>query len=470
MSGIFRRLPVFLLAIVAAQAQVRLKVHLDRVVQPDYLGVNAVYHGFAFMPEEEARQMTDADRDREFDRVGRMGLHIARTWYRPDWACGSSLENAPDWESPKMQAFYRWLAEMRRRNVDVALQAGWWFTGDTYLGSPSPDPARDLERYSRWVSESIHQIVELRGFGNVKFLVLFTEPTSGRGGIVPAGDTQWSYYVKMVRAIDQRLRADGRRSLVRLVGPNNNRGGLHLKEAAADLNDAIDIYSGHDYNKSGYDEWFAMCRKMADTVASTGKPLWLDEFGKQDEAYRETGAYGNYLAQVVAASINAGLQTSLQWLLFDQLYVAPLDRSSGKDSFYGGVHRWGSCKWPHDTVEDAASCYPQWDAVSLMSKYLGGGSGTKAFECESGEIVKAAATSPGGSGISVLVVNTSESPQRFSIDLLKHRGKWTLHRHLYDPGNRGAQAPEVTPRFRERIKDTLAAGGVAIYTTIDGIP
>ena len=71
-----------------AQAETKLEVHADRVLQADYLGVNQVYHGFAFMPENEARGMSDADRDREFSRVAEMHLNIARTWFRPDWSNG----------------------------------------------------------------------------------------------------------------------------------------------------------------------------------------------------------------------------------------------------------------------------------------------------------------------------------------------------------------------------------------------
>lgn len=451
-----------------------LEVYGDCVIQPDYLGANAVYHGFAFMPEQESRGMNDQDRAREFDRVARMGLNIARTWYRPDWTSGGSLGNAPDWESPRMRAFYRWLAAMQERHVDVALQGGWWFTRDTYLGSPSPDPARDFDRYSRWVSDSVHEIVEVRGFRNVKYLLLFTEPTVYKSGLVPAGETQWSYYEKMTRAIDRRLRADGRRGLVKLVGPNA-AGGFHLKDAVTDLNNVIDIYSGHAYNKLGYDEWFAFCRRMADTVAPTGKPLWLDEMGmsmgKSGEAYRRTGAYGTYLAQIVAASINAGLQTSLQWLLFDQRYVAPGDNTTNNDSFHHGVQRSGACKWPHDDIEDPSSCYPQWGAVSLLSKYLGGRRGTKTLVGESSDTLKVAATSRGPGEISVLVVNTSASPQDFTFEMVKFQSTRSLYRHLYDPGNiapaNEARLPAVPVSFHSNIRDTIPAGGVLIYSTIE---
>ena len=147
------RIQIVFLGLFAAQlrAEIKLKVHLDRVLQSDYLGVNQVYHGFAFMPEAQARGMNDADRAREFDRVSEMRLNLARTWFRPDWSNGDSLGNAPDWESPKMRAFYKWLAEMRARNVDVAMQAGWWFTTSTPMKTMAwfAPPSRKRMRWAR---------------------------------------------------------------------------------------------------------------------------------------------------------------------------------------------------------------------------------------------------------------------------------------------------------------------------------
>jgi len=353
---------------------------------------------------------------------------------------------------------------MQRRHVDVALQAGWWFTRDTYLGASVPDPARDLERYPQWISDAVREIVVKRGYTNVKYLILLTEPTSYETGVVPQGETQWSYYVKMVHAIDRRLRADGLRERVKLVGPNNSDGGKHLKEAAAELNDAIDIYSGHNYNKRDYDDWFAMCKAMTADVASTGKPFWMDELGKQDESYRTTGDYGNYLAQIIAASINSGMQTSMDWLLFDQLYVAPIERGDGKDGFHLGVHRWGACKWPHDSIEDPTGCYPQWGVVRLLSRYLSGRQGTRTVATDSDAALKVAATVPHGKGLTVLVVNAANEPRSLSLELTGGKAPKQLRRHLYDPLHPLNPASPVA--LRAPFADTLPARGVAIYTTI----
>ena len=461
-----------------AQARSMLSVFLDQVIQADFLGVNATYHGFAFMPEQTARGMSDAERQLEFERVSRLGLNIARTWYRPDWAYGDSLANIVDWNSEKMTAFYRWLDAMKTRNVDVALQAGWWFTRDTYYGSPVPVPARDIDLYTRWVSESLHQIITARGFDNVRYLMLFTEPTSYESGIVPQDETQWSYYVKVVKALHQRLLVAGQRSLVRLVGPNNAFQGVHLAEAVAELDGVIDIYSGHDYNQPGYAEWFSVCQAMQQKVTPTGKPFWLDEYGLQNETQRQQPDYGNYLAQAVAASLNAGNQSSFLWLLFDQQYVSN-DASSvqtvtNTDSFYGGVHRWGVWKWPYDTLELPQQPYPHWYAFSLLSRYLGGRSGSRTLAAQGSAGVVAAATRPAGGELTILLVNitTQEQPVEVHFDRPLNR---TLYRFMYvpddihvDPSGQMIGYNRVDERVQDSFTDELPAHAVVLYTTLVG--
>ena len=450
-------------------------VDLDRVIQDNFLGVNGTYHGFAFMPEQTDKGMNDADRQREFERVARLDLKIARTWYRPDWAAGERLNHPFNWESPKMRAFYRWLDAMQSLGVQVALQAGWWFTRDTYYGYQEPDPASDIPRYISWVSESLHQMIHVRGFTNIRYLVLFTEPTSYELGRVPSGFNQWSYYARVVRMLHERLLADHRRHLVQFVGPNNTFGGLHLAEAVSELNDVIDIYSGHDYNKPDYLAWYSLCQAMQSVVAPTGKPLWLDEYGKQDEAYRQTPDYGCYIAQAAAASINAGNQSSFIWLLFDQQYVAAEPNggqdTTNDDSFYHGVHRWGTTRWPHDTLASPTSPYPHWYVFSLLSRWMGGRGGTQVLAVDSGAPVISAATRPAGSEVAVLLINTAEedAPLQVRFNRPLHR---TLFRRLYDPATiQPSESAGLLPVSRTlgpvetSFSEVLPARGVAIFTT-----
>nr|MBF0221250.1 hypothetical protein [Desulfobulbaceae bacterium] len=166
-----------------AFAQENLSVDFETVIQENFLGINAVYHGFTYMPESLEQGMNEELRAIEMQRVEQSGLHIARTFYRPDWAMGEEVWTSPDWQSVKMKALYAWLADMQKRNVDVALNMGWWFARDVIWNRDQhlPTYPDDMLRYVEWVSESLHQIIELRKFTNVKYVFMFTEPGGNYG-------------------------------------------------------------------------------------------------------------------------------------------------------------------------------------------------------------------------------------------------------------------------------------------------
>ena len=463
----------------APPVDAQFQINLDPASRNPFLGVNAAYDGFAFMPEDVNKGMTDATRQIEFDRVSRMGLHIARTFYRPDWACPQAITGPCDWNSTKMQAFYQWLGAMKSIGVTVALNAGWWFPADTYYGQTQPGPS-DQANYAAWVSESVRQIVELRGFTNVRYLIVFTEPTTTTVGVLPAGTDLWTYYAACVRTLHQRLLQDGRRSEVLLVGPNNTNNGQDLDRAVSDLNDVLDVYSGHNYNEPGYDQWYAMFTSMQQLVAGKGKPLWADEYGKQDEAFRQTDAYGNYVAQAVAASINAGVQTTLLWLLFDEQYVSPqstLTYTNGGASFYNGVSRWGTCAYPGDTVPNPGQPRSSWYAFSMMSRYLGGSPGTVslATTANAGGVF-AAATSPGGSDHSILLVNGSSVIRTVGLSFNRALGG-ALYQYSYTPGEvkiepSGALIPYGASyaAVGSSLTVTIGPQSVVVLSTLAGSP
>lgn len=465
----------------ARAAEALLWVDMSKVIQDDFLGVNAIYHGFAFMPEQINKGMSDADRAREFDRVQRMGLNIARTWYHPNFAftTSSGMWGATNWNSPRMTAFYNWLQAMKDRNVDVALQLGWWFTQDTYYGHSTADPNNDPQKFAAWVSESLRQIIQVRGFTNVKYGILFTEPTAyDTGGNIPTGYTPWSYYVKVVKTVHDKLVADGRRTLVKLVGPNNTFAAVVLTDltnAVQELNGQIDIYSGHDYSRDDYFWWGFTCNRLKAAVTSTGKQMWLDEWGIQDEAYRQTPDHGTYVAEAVAASLNAGLQTCMSWILFDQQYVSATSTIgnswSGFDSFHNGVHRWGFTKWPRDTVANPTLPYPAWYAFSMMSKYLGGRGGTKVYQTTNANGVYISAVMQPTGDWSFLIVNGNTNATNIRVNLSSGLNR-TLYRYLYNPAQivptQGAALldPDRQINAGSSFGDSLPSRGVAIYSTI----
>ncbi|MFD0713068.1 hypothetical protein [Paenibacillus sp. GCM10027626] len=448
-----------------------LSVNLENVIQENFLGLGGTYHGFAYMPESSNKGMTADLRNLEFDRVSGAGLKIARTWYGSDWAM-PSWGGSYNWNSARMTAFYNWLQAMKDRQVDVALQVGWWFSKHTCTNSDAdcvPTEA-DVDTYTRWVSDSIQQLVNVKGFSNVKYLILFTEPGDycGCGGL-PPGYTQLTFYNHVVNKLHQRLVDDGRRSLVKLVGPNatslsNNR--VWLQNAVQNLNSAIDIYSSHDYNLGGYEGWNAITASSVSDIAATGKPFWLDEYGLQQEAKRELADYGTYIAEANAGAINAGAQSTLIWLYQDQYYVPPLQNLSNNDSFYNGLHKWGTMPWLPASIQPR----PHYQAFALMAKFLGG-AGTKVFRTTGADNLRITATRLPDGNYTVMVVNSNTAARSFTVNFSSVLNR-NFRKHLYDPasvpaGDAVVGASAVFSSVGTSFADTIPARGVAIYTTVN---
>lgn len=220
-----------------------LKIKNKSPITENFIGNGAIYHGFAAMPDNAGRTYSSELCDEEANRAGNMKLKLARTYYGA-YAYEPETDSW-NWENERMTAFYAWLQRMKDRDIDVAINIGWWSISDLTaedgsacgtLRSNTWEEA--LEKYGNWVSESVHQIIEVHGFTNVKIVVLFTEPQHDFEG-----------WLDEVKAAHNALVRDNRRHLVKLMGPNEAGDGLGkmVAFAAEYAKDYIDIYSTHTY-------------------------------------------------------------------------------------------------------------------------------------------------------------------------------------------------------------------------------
>jgi len=469
---------------------------LDEVINNDFKGVNAVYHGFCYMPENVNAGMTEADCQKEFKMIREMGLNVARTWYSPDYLVGptGTLFSPFDFNNPSMVAFCRWLDKMKELNVDVALQTGWWFGGHPFFNKPYPEYSTDTERFCYWMTESLKYLVNVRGYSNIKYLVFFTEPINDGIPIYDAGNYRYAnggrlgFYRDLGKAMHQALINAGLRDKFLIMGPQTTGGDNDTPEflewAISNMDDVFDIYTYHSYNgfryrpgRWEYQAWREYVERGKRIMMTKGntKPFWIDEYGNTDMALRDTPDYGNYLAQCVAAFTNYGAQSSFLWLLFDQKYTYPQSNITNNDSFVDGVHRWGTVKWPHDnTIDRPGMPRPSWYAFSMMSRYLGGRNDSKVFKTvsmyEDSLFITAVQPKPGE--FAFMVINGKHKQTEFAVNIDKQLPKQTLYKHLYDPSDinitESATIPGVGKVFANTetiFKDILPSRGVAIYTT-----
>lgn len=466
-----------------------LRVDFDRIICKEFLGMNAVYHGYGYMKEYELRGSCDADVEREISYAKKAGLKIARSFFGLNF-CADSVDGPFDMETERMQAFCKWLDITKANGIDIALECGG-FTDSTFLGHDKIDAERDPQRFAEGYYQILNYLICERGYTNIKYLSLFVEPTTNERRPIPDGYPDvWSYYVVVVKAIDDRLKKGGIRDKVKLVGPNNSERGRHLANAVADLSEEIDIFSGHFYNYVQHWEWKLMCNDFARITAPTGKPFWMDEYGIQMELLRNTPQYGTMLASIAAASVSAGHQTTLIWTLFDQMHLTggtkftkgDTSHSYNMDSFHDGVHRWGLRYWAHDDIPEAGEAYPAWYAYCLLANALGGENVSTCFTDDGSEdyfttsrnfTTDYACAVKSGEDVTVVAVNSNAFPSEILLDT--NGGDRTIYRYSFEPWSDDkfycTQNKPIKMEMKDgRLEDTLPKGGFCVYSTKCDIP
>lgn len=468
-----------------------LKVDFGNIICDEFLGMNAVYHGFGLMKEYELRGGTEADIDREIAYAKKANLKIARTFFSIATNC-RAVEGPYDMNTERMQAYCRWFQKMKDNGIDIALECGG---GATHFGHETIDAERHPQMFAEWAYQTLSYLICERGFTNIKYLSLFVEPTTNERRLIPEGyPDAWSYYVPVVRTLDERLKRGGIRDKLKFVGPNNSERGRHLANAVADLGDVIDIFSGHFYNYVQHWEWKLMSNDFTRIVKPTGKPFWMDEYGIQMELLRNTPQYGTKLASIVAASVAAGHQTTLIWTLFDQMHlgrgacqlepatVENTNHTYNIDSFFDGVHRWGLRHWVRDTIPEAGEAYPAWYGYCLLSNALGGEQVKTCFSSDGCEDYFSAAANKStayvcavksGDDFTVVAVNSNASPSDILLDT--NGGDRTIYRYSFEPWSDEpfycAQKEPVKLEMKGgKLEDTLPKGGFCVYSTRSDIP
>lgn len=454
------------------------KINREKIINDSYTGSCGVYHGFSYMPVPESMGLTGQVREREFKRVAEMRLKVARTWFRPDYS------------REMTDRFNLWLEQMQRTGVDVALQAGWWFTKDVWYFAhekhDDPEYTKNADnfklccdKFAAWIAKALEYFIVVRGFTHIKYLVLFTEPVSYASGPVPEGIEPFQAYELCCRKIHEKLKMYNLSDKVKLMGPNGvflSYDDVQLKNAVEHMDDIIDIYTLHTYSwtdsswmknpgfiMSGYEDWKRHAEYIRGIAEKTGKAVWIDEYGLsgQAESYRDTAWYGNFIAQANAAFINGGLNGSFIWLLFDQKYFSD---TTNNDSFYHGVHRWGTCYMPGDDVPEPENARPSWYVLSLLSRYMSDGR-AKVYGVDFGKNICAAATEPSAGKTSLLLVNLKD--EETEIDVAA--GVPGLRRYLYDPNTIKPQ-PDLIMIKADKTVETenftvkLPPFGVAVYS------
>ena len=233
-----------------------LKILNEKPIQEHFLGFNGIYHGYAGMGDDCGRTLNEELCELEADRAKDQNLKIARTFY--GWVNWDKEKQEFDWNHPDFLAFCKWIERMKVRGIDVAINfgsipdimsQGWRGKSPFTVGD---DWNASLKKYTDWVCENLHQILDVRGLDNLKYVLYFTEPQAYGNQPVPKGTTDpFDVWYQASKAIEIALKEKGYYDRVTVVGPQE--GGVDdavmMKWVKENHPDFVSAYSSHQYSR-----------------------------------------------------------------------------------------------------------------------------------------------------------------------------------------------------------------------------
>lgn len=482
-------------------------------VEDDFLGLNGIYHCYTYINDYKGRNYTEQQAQTEFNRLQNMGVKIVRTYYNHEMSYNKQTGEF-NWESDDMKSVYKWMQEMQKRDISVALNTGWSMRGayieDYYAAWLGCYVEGDLETTAKnqanWVKNSLNQF-RAHGINNIDYLIMFTEPDSATSDLtyeqrinIRLSNVEDTYdlepnvdrWLKCSRAIHNALVEDGTRNLYKTVGPNTARNYQTLNSNMSPLyyfainkaSDFIDIYSHHRYPRLSDVEVDSITSlvdelKMQEEINAAhniGKKFWYDETSIHAEGSGKNNLFAYYntddapieglhTTSYFADSMNRGVQNVMWWTLFDQQW--PDNNSNGDDSWDMGIHKWGFAPTLLESAIPESSYY----AASLLTKYFG--NNAKVYKTESKDYNVGVQQDKNGDW-SICLANFANEPSRIEIAFDSDIGYQKFYRHVYyKDGTVRTSEAKIIPADKslttsgKTLNDRIPANCTVVYTTIN---
>ncbi|WP_322922462.1 chitobiase/beta-hexosaminidase C-terminal domain-containing protein [Paenibacillus campi] len=334
----------------AATVARTISVDPSQVVQSDFLGVGVNIIPTNLMELGTRYGYNDAYWAMDANRIEKIQPKVARVWFQIDWM--EPQKGTYTFNSDKMKAFYKYMDALKTAGTEVELNFGWkvgstvqsWFNipglKDPYVSAPA-----DLDAYAVSASAALNELLNQRGYTNIKYLTFYNEPNGSWDFEGPSD--QKAYYAQMVQKVHNRLIADGLRNRVEIWGPEETGALDWMQYMKNNADSAFDAYTFHVYGTS-YDGLGSI---IADRHTAAGsKPVVMTEFGWADDGANGSNWNAGFANSVIRAA-NDGLRGALMWQMngawtsdpdgdtngtYTMWHSLPLDRTPRKTYYAAG--------------------------------------------------------------------------------------------------------------------------------------
>ncbi|MBB6635906.1 chitobiase/beta-hexosaminidase C-terminal domain-containing protein [Cohnella thailandensis] len=437
-----------------APTPVTVSIHPEQIVQNDWLGVGVNVIPANLMKGTTQFGYTEAHWEMDRKRILTVRPKVARLWFQIDWM--EPEKGVYTWESPEMKGLYKYLDAFKEAGTEIELNFGWkngsavhdWFT---FPGVSQAESApADLDAFAASASALLEELLDGRGYTNVKYLTFYNEPNGSWDYELP-GDQQ-AYYADMARKVSDRLEADGLRSRIQIWGPEESGAPAWTQYMKDHADDVFDAYTFHVYGES-YDGLGGQIQTRKN--AAQGKPVHLTEFGwSDDNASNWTAGYANSVIQAA----NSGVGSALIWQLNGTWSPDPFGGTNG------GYTMWDSLLLG---VQPRKTFY----IGGLLTRYLPTHSSVLRVETDSPDVRAAAFKSQDGN-YTILLESKEGAAKDVTFDFGDVAVNKTFVKHEYRndvelEGN--AVLPPASGSFEAgtSFHDASVSSdyGVAVYTT-----
>lgn len=320
------------------------------VITEDFYGVGTNTIPSLFMRPGLIHGMNDALWEEECRRVKLSPPAVARIWFQPDWFIidkETYYKHEYNFDSPEMQSFYKYMDLYLESGTEVEFNYGWkvaeriwdWYCIE---GVPSPrnSAPRDLDEFAYSCAATLKELIENRGYTNIKYLTFYNEPNWGyadEGDFVvssridrsvhkPNEEQKLNYWIDMLKKAKAEL-VKANLGYIKMWGPEtscSDASKIYWAENFAQVDDILDIHTTHRYNLS-FDECEMFCNFMLD---STNKPLIITEFN----CINQWKNWHRSVAGMILGYSRSGASGMLHWLQsgtyvpgFDDFHLSGID-------------------------------------------------------------------------------------------------------------------------------------------------
>ncbi len=348
----------------------KFSVKTNDVICDDFYGIGANVIPTSFMPESLESGYNEVYWALERERIIKAKPNVVRVWFQPDWVVYNydDYKNGNyDFECQKMQSVYKWFDALKEAGTEIEFNFGWkvasyaqeWFS---FPGvSRRASAPRELDLFSKCCAETLYELINNRGYDNIKYLTFYNEPDYGLnsptfGDFCVEGFDRKDYWKMMLLSCREAMNKLGLEH-IKMWGCEQS-GMVETQQDWVDyFKDVkeLDCYTSHKYSHisklhASYENYIK--------EASAIKPIIITECGQcSGEGYTWNKSHVQFFCDMVGF----GASGFLIWVL-NGIYLSDPSNFLMRDSF----HMWDALQVSNG-IDNVRDVYYEW---AMLSHYV----------------------------------------------------------------------------------------------------